>query len=204
MLMRARQKIAVSAALVLLLLLAMWLGLHFGVTQPSLSVGFTPDHGHFPESAELVGPVAWVTNTGHCTITLDGAYVQFENTPRMIGSVYGNLMVRPVDVAPGRSDWLGNGYEGNTNRFKFHFEYRWNGGPLLRCVSDVLGGLPLRQHLSFGVYYWLCRKGFVNGFVSRRYESPWIANPLGEANGRQLLGAETNRATGTAASRGSP
>jgi len=72
----------ISALLLAILLLAVWLGFQGGAKQRRLSVGFTTAHGHFPESALLFADqiiVACVTNTGRSALTLENPYVQFEN-----------------------------------------------------------------------------------------------------------------------------
>jgi hypothetical protein len=195
--MRFRYKVVVSAALIALLLFAMWLGLHRGVPQHNVSVGVTTSH----EST-----VAWVTNTGRSAITLADHYVQFENAAGQLVRDLGpswNQEGYSTDLSPGTAAWLATGFDQDTRRLKFVFEYHRNGGPMLSVISKAVSVLPLRR-LPPRPYDWLHRHGIVDGAVYGHYESSWIANPQGGANGRQPVRSETNQTPAVAAPRRSP
>jgi len=207
--MRLRYKVVVSAVLIALLLFAMWLAFHSGVPRHNVSVAFTTAHGHFPEPAQVVADqiiVAWVTNTGRSAIALDEPCVQFENAAgRLVrddGSSW-NQKGYFADLSPGSAAWLANGFGSDTKRLKFVFDYHRRGGPLLRAISNAARVLPLAR-LPRRTYDWLRQNGIVDGFLHHHYEGPWIANPEGGANGRQLSGSEANRTPPDAASQRSP
>jgi hypothetical protein len=78
--MRARRyQTALIVGFILLVLLVFWMAFRSG---SSIRVAFSTAHGHFPETALVVGhqlSILWVTNTGPSAITLESPYVQFEN-----------------------------------------------------------------------------------------------------------------------------
>ncbi len=207
--MHRRYKIAVSAALIALLLFSMWLGFHSGMPQHNVSVALTMAHDQFPQPFPVVADqvtVAWVTNTGRLAITLEAPYVQFENVAGRLVRDHGsswNQEGYSAELSPGRTAWLANGFDKDRKRLKFVFEYHRNGGPLLSVISEVVSVVPLRR-LPHWAYDWLHRNGIVDGNVYGHYESCWIANPQGAANGSQPIRSETNPASGAAGSRRSP
>jgi hypothetical protein len=206
--MPRRYRIAVSAALIALLLLAMWLAFRSHVPRRGLNVGFTTTHGHFPEPARVVADqitVAWVTNTGRSAITLDEPYAQREYAASRLVRDQGaswNQEGYSADLSPGSAAWLAYGFD-DANRLKVCFEYHRIGGPVLRAISKPASMLPLKR-LPPPAYDWLRRNGLVDGKVYGHYESPWIANPQGRANGRQPIRLGTNQTSPAAASRRSP
>lgn len=194
--MHRRFKMLLSAVLIALLLFAIWLGLHSGVPQPNVSVGFTAAHGHFPEPPVYFADqiiIAWVTNTGRSAITLGEAYVQFENAAgRLVRDEGPSWHPRGSDLPPGTAAWLVNGFDRDRRTLRFIFEYHRDGGPLRKGISKAAGVLPLKR-LPRRTYDWLGRNGMLDGLLHGHYEGPWIANPEGGANGRQLSGSEANR-----------
>jgi hypothetical protein len=195
---RRRYKIAASAALVALVLGAIWLMRHVGAARHGLSVAFTTTRGHFPEPAKVVADqiaVMWVTNTGRSPIKLDMPCVQFENAAgRLVrdqGSSW-NQKGYSADLPPGSVAWLANGLDPDRKRSKFVFEYSRSGGSSLKAVSTALSVLPLKR-LPRPTYDWLRQNGMVDGIVQGHYESPWIVNPQGGVNPGQPSGLETNR-----------
>ncbi len=200
--MRRRYKILLNAALVALLLFAMWLALHGGVPQHQLGVGFTTTHGNFSRLVADQITVAWVTNSGRSAITLDEPYAQREYAAgRLVrdqGSSW-NTEGYSAYLPPGRVAWLAYGF-GDEKRLKVCFEYHRIGGPVLRAISKLASMLPLRR-LPRPTYDWLRRNGIVDGKVYGHYESPWVANPQGGANGRQPTRSGTNQTSPAAASR---
>ena len=208
--MRPRHyKISLILALIPLVLLALWIAYHSSRTQPRIGVAFSTAHGHFPEPARVVGDqliILWVTNTGRSAMTLEEPYVQFENAAgRLVrdqGSSW-NQQGYSADLSPGNVAWLAGGFDTDTKRLRFVFEYRRDGGALLKAISKAIGALPLKR-LPKRTYDRLCRNGWVDGIVYGHYEGPGIANPQGGANRGQPCGPETNRTSAAAAPRRSP
>lgn len=195
--MARHYKIAVAAAVIALLLIAIWLTFRRGATPPVLTVAFTTVHTHFPEPALVVGDqiiVAWVTNTTRLAITLDMPYAQFETADgRLVldqGSSW-NQQGYSASLAPGSASCLAYGFDPDRQRLKLAFDYHRNGGPLGRTISKVAGILPLKR-LPVRIYDWLRRNGMVDGALHGHYEGPWIANPQSGVKGGQTLSSGTN------------
>ena len=179
-LMPLRYKVVASAAVIALLLVAMGLVFHSGAEQRSIRVGFTTSQG------QLIGDqitFAWVTNTGHSTITLDVPHVVYENAAGRIENAYGAYYTQKTitpksysaALPPGGTACLVCGFNEDRIRLKCVFEYHRKAGPVPRAISKPGGALPLRR-LPRGAYDWLRRNGMVDGVLYNRYESPWLAN----------------------------
>ncbi len=204
--MGRRDKIAATAAAVMLFLIAMWLTLHRGAAEPGLSVAFATARAHFPDPALVVGDyiiVAWVTNTGPSAITLDLPYVQFATADGRLVRDQGcswHQQGCQATLSPGSATWLANGFDPDRQRLRFAFEYHSNGGSLLRAISKAARILPLKR-LPVRTYEWLRRNGMVDGAVYRHHGGPWIANPQGGANGRRPVTSGTSSTSAAAAFR---
>jgi hypothetical protein len=207
--MRRVHRIVLSAGLIALLLLLVWLLFNLGPRRRDLSMGLTTAQGHFPEPGlvyddQLV--VLWVTNTGRLAVTLDEPYSQSEYAAGRLVTDFGSSWNQEgycADLKPGSAAWLAYGFDQHARLLRVCFDYHRDGGPLLAMTSKVAGILPLKR-LPQGIYDWLRRKGIVDGRVHNHYESQWVANPQGRANGRQPIRSDTNQASTAAASRPSP
>ncbi len=179
--MRCRFSRIMTAALLGLLALAVWLVLHGHPAQRGLSVGYTTARGHFPEpglafAEHLV--VAWVTNTGGSMVSLDLPSIQEELSTGQFVTDQGpswNQKGNFPELVPGGSAWLASGFDGGTKRLKFGFYYHRNGSVALKIISRALGLLPLKW-LPPRTYDWLHRNGMIDGAVHDHFESPWFAN----------------------------
>jgi hypothetical protein len=206
--MRRQYRILTTAALVALLLALVWVMFRGTLPGRSLSFGLTTTHGHFPEPGLIYADqiaVTWATNTGRSGIFLDEPYAQRENAAgRLVrdGGASWNQKGYSADLSPGSAAWLAYGFD-DAKRLKVCFDYHRSGGAMLRAISKPASMLPLRR-LPLRTYDWLRRNGIVDGNVYGHYESPWIANPQGGANGRQPSRSTTNRTSAAAASRSSP
>jgi hypothetical protein len=195
--MRSRYKTMASAALLVLLLLAIWLVTPSRAAQHRIGVGFTTASGHFPEPARLVAHqifVLWVTNTGRSAISLDLPYVLFEDAAGRLVRDNGdswNEEAYGATLSPGSAAWLASGFDRDdgNRKLKFVFDYHWDGGPLLGGIIKAAGFLHLRM---------------LDGAFHRHYESLWFANPQGGSNGKQPIRSETNATSAAAAPRRSP
>jgi hypothetical protein len=170
-----------AVALFGLLVFAMWLALHGRQAQRSLTVGFTAARGHFPEPPLVVAQhliVAWVTNTERSIVVLDLPSVLEETSTGQVVTDQGSSWNQEgsfPQLALGSSAWLAGGFDGDTKRLKFVFDYHRDGGATLKIISRALGVLPLRR-LPGRIYDWLRRHGMIDGAVHDHYESPWFAN----------------------------
>jgi hypothetical protein len=212
--MRSRYKILAGAALVVLLLLAIWSAFPGRPVRSRMSVGFTTASGHFPEPSQFFADeivVLWVTNTGPATLYLDDGYVRFENAAGRLVRDYGpswhqeSNSSHSGNVLPGNAAWLASGFDRDNGkrRLQFVFAYHWDASPMIKGISKAVGQLPVNR-LPQRTYNWLRRNGMVDGGVHRDYESHWIANPKGGASGRPPIFLDTNRISAPAASRGLP
>jgi hypothetical protein len=203
------RRIALAVAVMVLVLVAFWVALRSGSAHPRIGVALGTAHGKFPEQPLLSADdiaVAWITNTGSSRITLTDPCVQFENAAGRVITDQGsswNQKAYSTDLSAGAAAWLASGFDRDRQRLKFIFEYRRSGGAFLKAAAKVAGVLPLNR-LPQRSYAWLRQNGLVDGTLHLRYESSWIANPQGGANGRQPFSSYTNRTSAAAASRGSP
>jgi hypothetical protein len=183
--MRRRYKILASAAVIAVLLFAMWLALHNRIAQHSLGIGFTSS----PVVAEQP-TILWVTNTGRSAVTLDQGYVRFEDAAGrrvrdLLGPSWNGQTGHSPVVLPGKSAWLSSGYPvRDATRFKFVFDYHWNGSPLVRLISKGTGVFPLKA-LPSRTYDWLLQNGLVDGMLRGHYESPLVVKPQGTGSASQ-------------------
>ena len=206
--MHRRRRIIVGIVLVAFLSV-LWLFIRANAPQRTLTISFTTAKGHFPEPPLVVAnliAVAWVTNTGRFSLTLDEPYVQFENAAGQLVRDHGsswNQQSYSADLPPGSAAWLANGFDADRRRQRFVFEFHRNGGPLVRVLSKAVGLLPVRQ-LPASTYDWLHRNGMIDGVRYGHYESIWIANPHGGASGQQPSSSEADRTSATAGSGHSP
>ncbi len=175
--MRNRNKILLSAIIIVLLLFALWLRLG-RAGRDGVSVAFTTARGHFGGvySAELV--VVWVTNSYHSPITLEGPQVLFEDSVDHFvldqGSSW-NQESYDMEVSPGKAAWVANGFGPHRKRLRFSFAFHRSGGPVLGLMSKAIRVLPIRW-LPGRQYEWLRRNGLIDGLMHGSYASDGFAN----------------------------
>ncbi len=78
-------------------------------------------------------------------------------------------------LLPGGVATLAFGIEWKAKRFRVVFECCRDGGRWRKVISKGVSGLPLSRCPSW-MASWLRKNGFVDGWLHRDYESPWILN----------------------------
>ena len=169
-----------AATLLGLFVFAIWLSLHWREAKPSITVGFTSARGHFPEPPRVVAQaliVAWVTNSERSIVVLDLPSVLEETSTGHVVTDQGpswNQEGYSRELPRGSSAWLASGFDEDTKRLKFVFDYHRDNA-LLKIISKPLGLLP-QKLFPRRTYEWLRRHGMIDGAVHDHYESPWFAN----------------------------
>jgi len=125
---------------------------------------------------------AVLTNNSGISVGVWPLVVQLENRDGRVINNFGERWTGKdgeqvfLTLAPGGVCMVSPQSDAEIKRVRVVAEFSYDAGPIPRFVSNISRKLPLKR-LSKSSYDWLLKRGYVNGEVSDRIESPWMETP---------------------------